>query len=229
MSRIFASSGDFAATDATSTLTDLPISMCCWVKESATSGGNYFVVVGTSGSSNNAYRLERSHPAGSLRSNCNEIDNAGASHGGLGATLSGSMGVWRLYAAVFTDHSNRTSYLDGRAGAGAGASTTSATNMVRVSGDALGSSVLTSSTLIAHVALWNVALSSSDINQLRYLFPNQVRAGNLVNYWPLTSNASPEPDYGSGNLPLTVTGTTFSTDNPNIAGTLVQQLMGAIG
>ena len=82
---------------------------------------------------------------------------------------------------------------------------------------------------LAHAAIWNVALSDQEVASLKYLYPNQVAVANLVNYWPLTSNKSPEPDYGSGNLPLTVTGTTFSTDNPNIAGTLVQTLMGAIG
>jgi len=231
MSRIFAASGDHL--DSSSTIiTDVPFSMFCWMKETVSSNGKIVICVGTTGSSNTRYDLETFNNANNqIGANSNEKDDAGGSHGGLlsANTIQAYPGIWRPYGSTFTDHNNRASFLEGRIGAGTGAATTSAVNSIRISGDPLGVNPIVVTTYIAHIALWNVVLSASEINQLHYLLPNQVRVANLVNYWPLLNNQSSEPDYGSGNLPLTVTGTTFSTDNPNIAGTQVIQLMGQAG
>ena len=229
MSRTFGASTEPLDTAASSPVTDTPITIACWIKELALTSKN-IVTLGTSGSSNSAYRLETFNGgAAIIRVNCNEVDNAGATHGSITTAQGGIVGTWRHFAAVFTDHSNRTAYLDGRGASSTGASTTGATNMVRISGDCLGVNTMTGNNLVAHVAIWNVALSASDVKSLLYLYPNQVQVASLVHYWPMTNNQSPEPDYGSGNLSATVTGATFSTDNPNIAGTLVQTLMGASG
>lgn len=70
---------------------------------------------------------------------------------------------------------------------------------------------------IAHCAIWDVALSDDDA----FLFlngrnPVTINQEHLKGYWPLTSNQSPEPDSSTGNHPMTVSGTTYSSSNPVI-------------
>jgi hypothetical protein len=71
--------------------------------------------------------------------------------------------------------------------------------------------------LIAYAAVWDVALSDANAISLQATTPDNVVPGDLVAYWPLTSNSSPEPD-DVGSNDLTVNGATFSSDNPTFGG-----------
>jgi hypothetical protein len=67
--------------------------------------------------------------------------------------------------------------------------------------------------LIAHVAIWNIALADADVLLLASGPPNNVQPANLIDYWTLNTNASPEvPLVGANNL--TVTGTLYSSSDP---------------
>jgi hypothetical protein len=70
--------------------------------------------------------------------------------------------------------------------------------------------------LIAHVCVWNIALSDANMTALAASTnPQDISPGSIVDYWTLTGNVSPEtPTVGADNL--TVTGTTFSSDNPTV-------------
>lgn len=66
---------------------------------------------------------------------------------------------------------------------------------------------------IAEVALWNVALSDDEIALLSQgESPLNIRRADLIHYWPLDGNASPEPDL-VGARPGTLVGT-LPLDSP---------------
>lgn len=225
MSRLFSTTSDHLDVASVS-VSDVPITISAWVHLTNTGYSNNFACIGESGTGNNQYWIGTN---GSGQFTVNERDTV-TSTANLGIGVNDILANWYLVVGVFTNHSSRNIYSMGSStGSSSAARTASGVNSIRISGDTNATPSNPAKARIAHVAIWNTALSASQIDSLKYLYPNQVAVGNLVNYWPLTNNQSPEPDYGSGNLPLTVTGTTFSTDNPNIAGTLVQQLMGAIG
>lgn len=70
--------------------------------------------------------------------------------------------------------------------------------------------------LLAYAAIWNVALSDAEVIGLAGGDnPLAVQNANLVGYWPLTSNASPEPD-DKNDYDMTVSGATYSSENPSV-------------
>ncbi len=71
---------------------------------------------------------------------------------------------------------------------------------------------------LAEVAVWDVALTADEMNALRFgANPLKMRRANLVGYWPLFGNASPEPDYGSSKLALTLQNSPAKADNAPVA------------
>ena len=69
---------------------------------------------------------------------------------------------------------------------------------------------------IAHVHLYNRALSAGEVNQLMR-YPGSIAKG-LKAYWALPGVASPEPDYSGNGLHGTVSGATKATTEPFING-----------
>lgn len=70
---------------------------------------------------------------------------------------------------------------------------------------------------LAHVAVWNIALTDAQITLLaKGANPLDIAPDNLVAYWPLAGTASPEPD-DKNNYDMTVNGATADTgDNPTL-------------
>ena len=68
---------------------------------------------------------------------------------------------------------------------------------------------------LAHVAVWNIALSAAEIEMHRRGF--LPRANSLVGYWPLFGTVSPEPDWSGNNNHGTLTGTTQIDHPPGIS------------
>lgn len=61
--------------------------------------------------------------------------------------------------------------------------------------------------LIAELAIWNMALSQSDVEALAAgAVPTTIQSGNLISYCPILGDDSPEPDI-VGSFPLTINGT----------------------
>lgn len=70
---------------------------------------------------------------------------------------------------------------------------------------------------MAFVAIWNVALSVNEIQVMnRGVNPFVIRHENLILYWPLWGNQSPEPDYSGNGENGTLAGTTKGIDNPPV-------------
>lgn len=207
-------------------VSDLPVTISVWVKNSGLgSASSVYLCMGVSGSSNN-WVLIRSNA--SKAAQCEEKDTSASPFNSY-QNFNNDQSSWHLIVGVFTSHSSRTVCLDGVYGPTDGTvKTASGFNMFSFGSNAAPGNYLTGK--IAHAAVWNTSLTSGQINSLLYLYPNQVQVANLVHYWPMLDSSSPATDYGSGNLSLTLSNSpTFSTDNPNIAGTLVQTLMGASG
>jgi len=131
--------------------------------------------------------------------------------------------TWHLIVGAFADVDDRTIYIDGNAGVN---NTTSRDPTTATALFSIGSTLESSfgaefSGLMAYATVWNKALSSVEVASLwnsgAGADPTTVASGNLVAHWPMTGNASPEPD-SVGEFDLTVNGTTFSTDNPFTVG-----------
>ena len=224
MSRSFNGSTNYLSASGIS-ISDTPFTMSVWWKSKGLgSASPVGMCIGESGTGNNWFLW---------RLNTNkfmqiEEKDTVAGPGNSTQAATNDFSTWHLGVCVFSSHSSRSVFIDGTGKATvSGARTATGFNMTVVGANSVPGNLWNGN--LAHAAIWNTDLTDQQVYSLLYLYPNQVAVGNLVNYWPMTGNQSPEPDYGSGNLPLTVTGATFSTDNPNIAGTLVQTLMGASG
>jgi hypothetical protein len=211
MSRQFSSSADFLQLAAVP-VSAVPLTLCAWFKQTSAPTVANLVGILTGGTLAGSWTLA-SAASQVARARCR--DNA-STNGEAISTVGAGLNAWHHAAAVFTDNTNRAALLDG-ANKGTQASVLTPTTMdqVRVSLDGTGASGIIG--LIAHVAIWNVALSDGDIATLAGgANPRTIQPGNLINYWPLTGGQSPEQTaVGTGDL--TVTGTTFSTDNPTVS------------
>jgi hypothetical protein len=123
---------------------------------------------------------------------------------------------WQHAAAVFASSTSRTAYYNGVAGTLNASSIVSA-GMDRVS-IATGYSGGTRNAnnmkgKLAHIAIWNMALSGTDIASLATpgTLPSSVQSGNLVFYAPLTGGIAKDL---VSNTSLTLVGATSSSDGP---------------
>ena len=67
---------------------------------------------------------------------------------------------------------------------------------------------------MAHVAIWDVALTAAEMTCLsEFIDPESVRPQSLVAHWPIYGDRSPEPDLRGGNSG-TVTGTANASAHP---------------
>jgi hypothetical protein len=72
--------------------------------------------------------------------------------------------------------------------------------------------------LVADVAIWNIALSSSNAAQLAAGYrPVDVNSANLKGWWPLSGYSSPEPDISGNANNGTLTGTSAAPMPPSIS------------
>jgi hypothetical protein len=127
-----------------------------------------------------------------------------------------SLNTWQHACAVFASSTSRTAYLDG---GNSGSNTTSnnptSLNVVAVGARATPGTYFSGK--LAELAIWDVALTADEVAQLGLGYsPLLVRPGNLVAYWPLYGNNSPETDIVGG-VNLTWNNTpTKASDHPRI-------------
>lgn len=124
---------------------------------------------------------------------------------------------WHHWAAVW-DGSTLYGYLDGAVGASSFA--TSGTFGTSTSPTYIGNDGRTDTSALAwegdmaEVATWRTALSAAQIASLA-AGAHPLDVGSPNNFWPLTGNTSPEPDWRSG-IDMAVTGAA-KADHPRIA------------
>ena len=127
-----------------------------------------------------------------------------------------STGVWQHGAAVCTSTTSRDVYINGGS---KGSATTEGT--VSITDFAVGCLFRDSITWyfsgnVAEVAIWDIALTQSEIAQLAAgAAPTTIQSGNLKGYWDLLSDAT---DKSGNSKNLTAVGSpTYSADHP-VAG-----------
>ena len=132
-----------------------------------------------------------------------------------------SANSWANVVGVFTAANARTGYVNGSGNTWSGGSnqvqTLSDADIIGVgSGSSTGSSNALSKNTVAECALWNVALTATEIDCLAAGFsPLLIRPESLLGYWPL---GGAYPDYSDqvGGNALSATGDPASSSHPPI-------------
>lgn len=197
-----------------SPISTFPFSVNIWFKPDTLSGGGEIDLFSChdNGVTSNVVRLFL-NGADNYRVNLGLYDGA---YDFAAATGNPSTGAWQMATIVATSASNYSAFYN------AGGKTTNTTansiNLAAMDRLTLGRVSFSAANffdgLIGYGAVWNgVALSDSQVTELFTKGPLLV--GSPTAYWPLTSNASPEPD-DVGSNDLTVTGAAFDSDNPSL-------------
>lgn len=178
--------------------TTLPLTLACWVRLTAlpTGGGTITYFGMYASAAFDAYSLGYTDgdtgPYASARQGLSP-------EGKAKATALPTAGQWFLHVGVFNSTGSRSSFI---AGTNKGTNTTSATvgalNRTSV-GKFDGSSSLNplaATDLVAHPAIWDIALSDADVAALAVAgtLPTAVQGADLVAYWPFAAVANPQPD-----------------------------------
>lgn len=179
----FDGSNDFIEL-ASAPATACPITIALWLNDTGTIGTTALCAMGNSAGSSRV-QLD-------TRATGDDIAAQAVNSGGsTGSALGGAVisGTWMHGAAVFTTDANRDVYLNG-------SHINNNTTSIALSGFnniSLGSRFSGGSRgayfggRLAHVAVWNIALSAGEISTLAGgAKPNTVQNGNLVFYAPLT-------------------------------------------
>lgn len=189
---------------ATSPLTIThPLTLACWVKLNTTASSQTLVTIGGSQSPNGDCWILHYFP-----STVNRFSVGSRQYGtGFGVTATNftlpSTNVWYHVLGVITSRTNRALYLNGIY------QTTELTNLdpqgppsrvgigVRVDTSIPGPTPWYLDGELAHVGIWNVALTANEIAQLggegnpgKAVSPNKIRPLNLVFYAPLDGIAT---------------------------------------
>jgi len=180
-----------------------------WYKP-ATSGATQFLW----GETDNTFVANENYYMAILNTNVLQVA-VKHSGSGLATTTSNTItsGAWQHFAYVSSGAASRTPYLNGTAGS-TDTSSWAATGLAIFSiGDIVYNSGMSFSSApsngkFGQWAIWNTALSGSDITALNGgACPSAVQSGSLTGYWVLGGTTSPEPDSTAGGHNLIINGT----------------------
>ena len=200
MARLFeADTPDYLAIDTQNVVTSYPITLAGWFKRSVAGDDNGTIIGYGDHAENKRYHLlTHDEDVGKPRAAviCRGV-------GGVQTTqitaAAGDVEEWNHYAGTF-EQTSRYAFINGEK-SGEGVTDISFPPADReiyigvsprdIFGNAADGS-------IAEVALWNVVLSDTEISALASgVWPSKVRPANLLGYWEVGGNESPEPE-GSG-------------------------------
>jgi hypothetical protein len=127
-----------------------------------------------------------------------------------------SANTWHHGCAVFAAANDRRAFIDGGSKV---TETTSATpaslNITRIGQRGSNAASTNFSGRIAEAAIWNVALSDTEVAALaRGIAPPTIQPAALIGYWPIWGLHSPEIDLTSNNRQMTVTGGALADHAP---------------
>ena len=222
MSRSFNGSSDYLSASITGLVAAAPFSVSSWVKPVSFSGGNG-VSVGYGESSGSDYWC-LFYKGTSSGDGQFERSMGGGAQDTTGGAL--TVNVWNHLAVVVSTTSNALIYVNGTAGS-ADTSTQATSNMTELD---IGRILIGGTAFdyfdgeIGEVAIWDSALTSTDITNLygggtSGANPVTVEEASLIAYYRINpGNVSPEPYYSTyGTVNMTVNGTTSETgDNPPV-------------
>lgn len=207
---------------AQTTLTATPLTISCWfygIASDLTTGPYYFVDLHNSGSANSRdeFRFGLSATFGSLFATTG-APSASSSVSGSTALKSG---IWYHCAAIFASATSRTAVLNGITdGTNTTSRVPSGINQITIGlerGSSTGGALSVGA--ICDVALWNTDLTEAECKLLyNGASPTQIRAQNLVRYYPLPCENinGPVLDEWSSHSHLTTTGTVQGWNDPYV-------------
>ena len=193
--------------------TGAPITMACWARVTNALAAQSFMSIQTTIGSDRF----------TLTVNATGNIVAAATVGGTtqAATTTGAMtnNTWAHCVAVFSSSTNRVAYLNGVASTASTVSSipSSLTQFMIGARRQAGALGLYLTGQIAEAAIWNFALTASEINSLYQLTatPLQIRRDNLQAYWPLGGLYGDTDNDLSNNL-YSLTATNSPTFTPHI-------------
>jgi len=208
VSRSFDGTNDVLS-NANGILTAVPITQACWTKRGATGAAHGLMGLFTGTSDNHRFNLQW-NASDAL------VAVTRTTSSGLATTTAtvAETTTWHHVAGVFPATNSRSVYLDG---ANKVTNTTDLTpvgiNKFLIGERADGTSDLNG--LIAHAAIWNVALDDAEIAMLGTdrVHPLMVRPQSLVAYWQHMGRDTADIDV-IGGYNLTASGTTANGDEP---------------
>lgn len=219
MSRDFNGSSQYAAYTSSAPVTDAPFTIAGWFYATPTGSDVFFEITDSGGTNAGRVRIEVADD-GWLTAGVNS--NSGSASAGDYVSTS----QWVHVAMIVNTSSPYITVVTAGDWAGRGTSTTQYTP-VSLSRVQLGMRYYYGTPdnyydgMLAHWAVWNSALSQAQIEGLHGGGssgdnPLAVQAANLVAYWPLAGDASPEPD-DKGSYDLTLTGSpTQGASDPTV-------------
>ncbi len=216
MARNFVAASSQSLSNATPVVTGSPCSFSVWFNATSAVTAQGILSVGADTSANNRNNISLNGSGAGAKLSFTNADNAASVNASSTATYSAN--VWNHAGGVWTDATTHIVYLNGTSTTGATTSIGSMTggNISIVGRRASGGTPNFFDGNIAEAAIWNVALSATDMAALAAgVCPLLIRPDALVFYSPLQGHGSPEPDF-RGRLSLTLNATPVYAVHPRI-------------
>ena len=193
MSRFFDNSAkDYLEIDE-AVVTGPPFTMACWFNTDDVANRISLMGLANSGAASDYFSLQCNGPNSSV---IRAITISGGSSAAQTST-SYLADTWHLACGVFAATNDRRAFLDG-GGKDTNSGTTVPIGVNRSSIGRIGDSSpsFEMSGFIAEAAIWDVALTDSEIAALynSRINPRYMRSSNVVGYWPIWGIHSPEID-----------------------------------
>jgi hypothetical protein len=220
MSRSFNGSSDYLSTTAAPQISAFPMTLMAWVKPTTVAADQYVIGGSWSGSTSDYLTLHLRNDGlvtASARSTASGLSQAPLS------TPSYTADAWQFVAAEFTGSGSTCTSTRAVLGTTRGTAQTPsiAVDFAQFNRTFVGARVYNgnNSFFSGHIAYaaWISAIpTEGEYTSLQTQAPHLVFGSDRVHYFTLTDNESPEQD-DWGDRDLTVTGATYSTDNPDIS------------
>ena len=188
----------------TTPVTAVPLTISCWFYPAATNDTYDAMFIKNAGDDN--YFGIYLNPTGA-----SAVVGAVGAFGGAEAiattSTTFSASTWNHAAAVFTSASSRAAFLNG-GGKGTDGTTGTPSGLleINIGGYEAGPLFGPMNGRLAEIAIWNAALTDDEVLSLsKGVSPLRVHPQNLVAYWPLYGNGSPEPNYVRNSTDLALT------------------------
>ena len=210
MSRLFDDAASEYLERDSAVISGVPFSMACWFYADEGTLNKEAMSVSNKDVSNHYHRL-RIHSAENVRARSQQ---GGNDHQAI-STTTFTLNTWNHACGVWTSRNNRAAFLNG-GGKGTDTGDAVPANLDRTSIGRIGDSTPGEhmSGRIAEAAIWNVALTDSEVQALASgVSPLRVRVASLQAYWPLFAITGDAPDYSGGANTLTDNNTVGIADH----------------